>query len=55
MVYEWSEVAQLEMREGSKVAIGKSWEGERGSEMARQERWESSEVARWGISCFIQG
>ena len=53
--WENSEVAQLEMREGSKVAIGKSQEEERGSEMARQERWESSEVARWEISCFIQG
>ena len=25
------------------------------SEMARRERWETSDVARWEISCFIQG
>ena len=26
-----------------------------GSEMARQERRDSSEVTRWEIPCFIQG
>ena len=26
-----------------------------GCETARQERWESSEVARWEILCFIHG
>ena len=25
------------------------------SEMIRQERWEINEVARWEISCLIQG
>ena len=25
------------------------------SEMTRRERWETSDVARWEIPCFIQG
>ena len=29
--------------------------GGRRGEMARRERWESSEVASWEILCFIQG
>ena len=48
-------IARCHSRRGGKVVrwqFGKGvWRG--GSEMARQERLESSEAARWEIPCFI--
>ena len=37
--------------------VGWGWVGWGGlvCEMARQKRWETSEMARWEICCFIQG
>ena len=52
-------IVRWHSRRGRKVVrcqfgkVGKV--GQEDREMARQERWESSEVSRWEICCFIQG